>query len=374
MCKVGIITYHSAYNFGSALQAYATQQMVNRIAGSSEIINYRLKEQNYYYKTLYRTKYGPKVLLKDLMMVPVCGKRIERAEKFEDFIISHFTLTDEMAEPEEVRNIWDKYDVIVSGSDQIFSKRSNELRYNEWKYMDPYLLEGYQGRKISYASSVGGAFEEDIQHIIPSLESFNDLSFREESVAHKIGGLLNKSYKVVLDPTFLLTKEEWMESFNLKKTNDEKFILVYSLRNPQTVAKLIKPLRRIARKMNCKVKMVTPFTYIPVVDSSFEIHPEFGPIDFLTALYNAEYVITDSYHGTILSVNMNKSFYSLCGDNPHELRKLDILNRLELVNRVVYGADQLSEELFDDINYERVNAFVSDMRDESLAYLRFNLK
>ena len=373
MYNVGILTYHSAYNFGSAIQAYATQQTVNKIIGNSEIINYRLQEQDYFYQTYYRMKYGPKVLLKDLMMFPVVGKRSVRAKRFEDFFSNYFVLTDRLTEPEEVSALWNQYSILISGSDQIFSKKSHELRNNEWKYMDPYLLEGFNGKKISYASSIGGATAEDIQHIVPSLQKFDSLSFREESVAKKIEDILGEPIKVVLDPTFLLTKEEWIEKLKLRRVEDEKYILVYSLRNPQTVSKLIKPLKAMAKKMDCKVKMVTPFTYIPLLDSTFENHLEYGPREFLSALYNAECVVTDSYHGSILSVNFNKDFYSLCGNTTHELRKVDILERLGLRERVISNPNILLKQDYELIDYDRINAIISDMRSESVSYLKLCL-
>lgn len=373
MTKIGIITYHSAYNFGSALQAYATQQAVNKICGNSEIVNYRLDEQNYFYKTLYRRKYGPKVLIKDLLMFPVAKARRERAEKYEAFFRDHFTMTEEVSEPEQVQLLWSQYDVMISGSDQIFSKKSHELRNNDWKYMNPYLLSEFHGRRISYASSLGGATEEDVLHIVPALKKFDALAFREAASAKRMEDLLQQPIDVVLDPTFLLSKEEWIEKLHLQKAQEEKYVLVYSLRNPQTVSKLIKPLSEFAEKRNCRVRMVTPFTYFPIIDSRFDNHPEYGPIDFLSALYNAEAVVTDSYHGTILAVNFNKDVYSISGNNLHEQRKADVLDRLSLSNRVLHQADALEKASSHSIDYSEVNKKIFHMREQSLDYLKNNM-
>ena len=70
MENIAIITYHAAYNYGSVLQAYATQFIVEKLGYGAEIINYRMQEQNYIY-SLYRTKYGLKTFLKDLMQLPI---------------------------------------------------------------------------------------------------------------------------------------------------------------------------------------------------------------------------------------------------------------------------------------------------------------
>ena len=110
MSKCALITYHSAYNFGSALQAYATQQAVMYMVGNSEIINYRMNEQKRYYEKLYRRDYGPKTFLKDLLMLPVHHKRKRRAEAFEKFFSEKLILSKEVSEPEEVAELWGKYD------------------------------------------------------------------------------------------------------------------------------------------------------------------------------------------------------------------------------------------------------------------------
>ena len=121
MNKIGIITYHSAYNYGSVLQAYATQVAVKKLGFDAEIINYRMREQKKIY-ALYRNGFGLKILLKDLMQIPIQGKRIQRIKKFESFINKKLFITKECSTPKEVQTIWEKYSIIISGSDQIWNK------------------------------------------------------------------------------------------------------------------------------------------------------------------------------------------------------------------------------------------------------------
>ena len=112
MTQYAIITYHSAYNFGSVLQAYATQQAVMNIVGNAEIINYRMNEQKRYYEKLYRRNYGSKAFIKDLLMLPVHDKRKKKAKAFEKFFKEKLILSKEVSEPEEVAELWGKYDTI----------------------------------------------------------------------------------------------------------------------------------------------------------------------------------------------------------------------------------------------------------------------
>ena len=153
--RIGLITYHSAYNFGSVLQAYATQQWQFFEDVLAPIINYRMEEQKHFYQPLYRMNFGVKTWVKDLLQFPCHRRRLQRTDRFEKFFKQKLLLTEELSRPEEVISQWQQYDVIISGSDQIWNKHSCELEHNDWHYMNPYLLKGFNGRKISYASSVG---------------------------------------------------------------------------------------------------------------------------------------------------------------------------------------------------------------------------
>lgn len=84
MKKIGIITFHSAYNYGSVLQAFATQETVRSLGYAPEIINYRLAEQKKIYSNI-RLKYGVKEFIKDMTLLPMYGKRNQKYAAFEDF-------------------------------------------------------------------------------------------------------------------------------------------------------------------------------------------------------------------------------------------------------------------------------------------------
>lgn len=373
MLKLGIITYHSAYNYGSALQAYATQQALASLDCSASLINYRMEEQKRFYQPLYRTGFGVKTWMEDLLQIPCHSERQKRAERFESFFENHLLLTEELGKPEEVAVHWQQYDAIISGSDQIWNKHSCELQHNDWRYMDPYLLKGFRGRKISYASSVGSMTNNELQRIIPSLREFDALAFRESVSAEKMAKILEQPVKAVLDPTFLLTKYNWIDCLQLRQAYDERYTLAYFLCGPRQLIKILPVLEKYAKKRGCKVKLVTPFAYFPCPDKRIEYHPEFGPVEFLNALYNADEVITNSYHGTILSVNFGKEFYSVCKAGGSEYRKTDILSCIDLSDRVIYDLADIVNRTFERIDYAKVHEKLDILRKESIGYLRDSL-
>lgn len=369
MTKIGLITYHAPYNFGSTLQAYATQEKLKDFGYETEIVNYRMIPQKKAY-SLIRTNAGKKALLFDLAQFPVYPQKRKRAERFEQFFSSHLNLTDEFEEPEEFLKQASRYDVMVSGSDQIWNKESNELSSSDWKYMMPFLLDGVEGKKVSYASSIGNSTEDDLQHIAPYISSFDHIAMREGSSAEKIGKLIGREVETVLDPTLLLTGEEWRQKIGVKKANIEKpYVLFYSLTG-------FKPLRRgegLLKKIadqGYQIRFITPYFNYPWNDKHFVNAVSYGPIEFLKAIYNAEAIVTDSFHGTIFSINLGKKFYSINGQNVSDFRKTDILEKLGLMNRSITWDTQFEELDQSEIDYRKVNEKLAELRKHSIDYLK----
>ena len=367
---VGLITYHSAYNYGSALQAFATQKVVEALDLNVEIINYRMLEQRHFY-SLYRSlKFCKGAVVKNLLQLPIHSKRKKRQQEFEKFFYEFMRLSKEFSEPEDIVQIWDKYDTVISGSDQIWNKHSCELEHSDWRYIEPYFLKGFSGKKISYASSTANMNNSELSRILPYIKQFFYISMREKSSAERLTKLLGRPVENVLDPTFLLTKDDWIVNLQLQKNDDERYILVYSLGGPKQLIQLLPVMARLVKKRNCKAKVVTPFAYLPYPDKHIEYHPEYGPIEFMNVLYNAEAVVTDSYHGTILSVNFGKEFYSICKSSGSEFRKTDILDQLGLHERIISNVSTIPELCLSPIDYADVYDKLDSLRRHSLNYLK----
>lgn len=373
MSKVGLITYHAAYNYGSALQAFATQQAIASLGHDVEIINYRMPEQIYFYKKLYHFRYGKASAVRDLLQLPMHSKRILRSKNFERFFADYLNLTEEMAVPEQVSDMWKKYDTIVSGSDQIWNKDSVEFRRNDLRYMDPYLLKGFNGKKVSYASSVGTLDRNKLDKILPAIDEFDALSFRERKSSEFIAKELKRDVTNVLDPTFLLSKDQWIKQLNLVK-KVEDYILYYSLTSYRDELKESKHLVELADKFGCKVIVITPLNYAPVHDKRIEYRPDYGPREFLELIYNAKLVITYSFHGTALSANLGVPFYSLAKKSSSDYRKADILGRLGLTERIAYGLEDVLSRPDEAIDYDKVMERIEEYRKHSVEYLEKALK
>lgn len=370
MKKIGIITYHSAYNFGSTLQAYATQEALKKLGYDCEIINYRMPEQKYYYEKNIRIRYGVKSTIKDILQLQNYKKRKQRANGYERFIHDFLMLSPEFNEPEQVMKYWNRYDLIVSGSDQIWNKHSNELHRSSWNYMYPYTLMGYRKGKVSYASSVGNMIcKKEIQILIKMITGFDSISFREKKSSDEYSKLLKRSIQTVLDPTFLLNANDWIRRLRLKK-NNRKYILYYDLAGLNGYKNKMRELSRISSKYGIRIVVVTPLVSIPGKYHGLEFHPEYSTLEFMDAIYNADSIITDSYHGSILSVNLGKDVYSICGDNGSDFRKTDLFQRLGLEDRLITGLKDKKLLSLSPIDYDKVNMKLSVFRKDSLSYLK----
>lgn len=370
--SIGLLTYHSAYNYGSALQAYATLCQLKKVDRSALIINYRMKEQSRFYCPTCRFDQGMKIAVKDLLQLPVQGKKVQRAQRFEKFFEQYLSVTPRIAEPEEAARQWEQFDAVVSGSDQIWNKHSCELANNEWRYMDPYLLKDFRGKKISYASSIGNMTDSELERIICDIKQFDALSFREVSSAKRMERLLGRPVATVLDPTFLLTRDEWAAQLPIPRCTNERYLFAYFLCGPKQLLWLLPVLSKLAERFGCQVRLVTPFAYLPCADKRIEYHTDYGPLEFIEALYHAEMTITDSYHGTVLSVNLEKEFYSVCYAGYAEFRKTDILGQLGLTDRVI-AEEKRDEDLQNigrsKIDYEAVRKKLEPLRQHSVGYL-----
>ena len=127
-------------------------------------------------------------------------------------------------------------------------------------------------------------------------------------------------------------------------------------------------VKEIGKKTGKKVKMISPLA-TSSSGHGVEVLEEVDPIDFMNLIYNASMVVTDSYHGTILSVNLGKDVYSVCKGFPSDFRKIDVLNRLGMSARIISNPEELLAKEYEPIDYMVVNDKIESLRSESLNYL-----
>jgi len=372
--SVGIITFHAAYNFGSALQAFALQEAVKRAGYAPKIINYRMKAQKQYY-ALLRPWYGPRTLAKDLLQTPVLAGRITRRNRFEDFMQRYLRLTDEFDDPNQMPEIANRFDCVISGSDQIWNIHACELEHRPFTYMFPYLLCGVTKPKFSYASSIVNMKDQELSRLVPYLRRFRCLSVRERSSCGRLKEAVGMNVENVLDPTLLFSGDEWREMMRIGTRQEKSGILFYTLGGYDTVAKMKPLLSELADSMKEPVTVLTPNCCVRWKKGGpFVNHPEYGPVEFLDAVENAKLIVTDSYHGTVLSAALGRPFYSVVYGGPSDFRKTDLLDVLGLSGRVIRGGTPMRSLPEGEIDFGPVGQALSLLRENSWNFLKKSIE
>ena len=376
--KVGIACGCRKLNYGSILQSYALCEKIKSLGYECEFVWLKgnlFKHYNIRIGKILGVSFNS---LKHPSIIPRVFRSIRRVTsktssysmpsenrgKFEEFNrdnihVKHYTWE------ELKKTAQQKYCKFVCGSDQIW----NSYEY----YLDPMYFLRFTSidKRIAYAPSFGtdtvSYYNRGI--IQKYISEFNSLSVREESGRTICKDLIGKDVPVVADPTFLLDKGEWQKRLDLQIRDDE-YCLVYFLNYPNEDAlDLIKrirseiPVRALPLNFDCYDKS-------EIVNA--------GPREFLELLMNAKYVITDSFHGTILSINFEKQF--VCFERQYasivkqSSRITDVLKRFHLGNRYNISKDDALQVLKSEVPYSELFDEISMFRRLSCEYLTESLK
>lgn len=358
--KVGILTFQQAINYGAVLQLYALQHVLQKLQIDTDVINYISPKLKQDYKVIrFKT-------LKDFLAKIFVAKAFcERKRKFENFEKTYLNLTDKFYAKEELVLASKNYDYIISGSDQV------------WNYLitntdTTYLLDFVKDRnkKLSYAASFGvSSIPANLKELYKNLlKDFKGISVREKQGQNIIKELCNLDVSVVLDPTLLLNKNEWLK-LNFSKQKRQKYILVYCLRKSNLLNGMAKILKRETGFELVILSPRTKYTY-----SKFSAATA-GPEEFIELFMNAEYVLTNSFHGTAFSINFNKKFLVDLDTKSAQNTNSRLLNILELVNLTgrIVSEPQDIRKMYEEIDYKKVNGILNIERKTSLDYLKISL-
>lgn len=357
--KIGIITYHRAINYGAILQVYALQKKINEFGVQSIILDYRNnKLENIHSKNRLSNCESPKDYIRYVLIDKNFNKK---HEKFRDFAREHLKLSTPMYSIEDLIENEDKYDLFITGSDQVWNYKINDMD-------SAYFLDFTQEKtkKKSYAASFGLS-EIPLEHqktYTDLLNDFDSILIREKQGAKIIKELLSKESSVVLDPTMLLSKEKWKTLINNVKSSKDKYILVYGFGGSRNIKNLA---LNISHKTGYKILWINN-TY--KYSTKIKYIKSAGPEEFISLFNNAEYIITNSFHGTAFSINFNKQFFTelLPESTGVNSRLQDILELFDLKERRVLSSDARIIE--SRIDYEKVNAKLEEERKKSNSLLK----
>ena len=340
--KIGIITIQNVNNYGAELQCCALYRKLQSMGYDAEVINYLFGiHPNHIHSGEKRTvsislKQDIKVRLLPIVQNLFClfhhkNKEL-RNQRFDEFHATYNRLTKKV-DP-SVQSLYEAnfdYDVLCIGSDQV------------WNYEKGYSLEPFFAcfdkkgtRKISYGSSIGlSELSPEAEKVFQKeLSVFASLSVREQQASDLLHNLLNKDVDIVLDPTLLLNSREWLEVAKMEMCPNEKYVLVYIV-TIKPCDYVLEVARKVAKERGLKIVRICRDAYPEHSGNDVEEILTAGPSDFVGLFSKADFVVTNSFHGTVFAINFSKPFYSVIKKNHSTNSRLtSILKKLNLENRI----------------------------------------
>ncbi len=365
----GIITFHKSYNYGAVLQTYALQKAIEKFNIDVELIDYRGKDHFEFEKQPFKKlKHNIWNIVKNIMF----GN--ERQRKIDKFKKNNLNISKEKYETlQQIKATPPKYDIYISGSDQIWNP---QIVKNDDAYLLSFAADNQI--KVSYASSFGiSSLPENYKGLYKKeLSKYKNLSVREETGSKIINDLLRVDAEVVVDPSLLLSKEEWSKLS--KKPSYEGYVLCYHMPGFSKVKKTINIIaKKIAFKNNLKIIHIGSKEYEKLNFKKTTLINN-GIEEFLGLFQNADFILTNSFHGTCFSLKFQKNFFSVIDEDnaSRNSRIVDFLKRINCDDRIISAENNynFSDEKLKPVNYTLVNEKLFSEIEKSIKYIESFLK
>ena len=375
--KIGILTQPLKSNYGGLLQAFALQQCLINLGHNPVTINRDFLPESILIKNISLVK---RILLryikgrKDIIVFPLKMTKEEHiiyTRNTTHFTLNNIITTKRIIKFKELSDISKNFDALIVGSDQVWRPKYSPLIYN---YFLDFASKSNDLLKLSYAASFGvdqWEFTEKETKICKDLlKNFDGISVREDSAVLLCKENFNLKAEHVLDPTFLLDQNEYVNMINKEDLiNSSKTLMAYVL---DTSDQKIAYLKQISNELNVTlvhIDLETRFTIERRKNLNDYILPSISK--WLSEFYKADYIITDSFHGTAFSIIFNKKFISIGNKKRGISRFTSILNLFDLSERLVYSFEEItSKKLKNSIDYNKVNSLLSKHKRFSIDYLK----
>lgn len=380
MKPIGLVTCYFHHNYGSMLQAYATEMIMQQMGlpfqtiACKAPINYM--QEN---KILYIIK---KLLIADWKMR--LGKmKIERAKKenpmfaknweirnkaFDQFAETFFHVSPYCKNREELTKMAENYSAFLVGSDQLWRTDSVEHGYYTLEWVPDHI------RKIAYSTSIGVKevpwFQ--VEKNKRFMNRFDHIALREQSACDLVYKLTGRKVPVVLDPTLLFTGDQWLEIQQQEPLTNGKYIFCYLLGDNPSQREFIKTVKE---KTGYKIVALQQLDdYIPSDEGFADEAPFVGPREFLNYIRNAEYVFTDSFHCSVFSILYKKNFFTFSrfaeGTKQSTNTRIDnLLHITGLEERRMTKNKTIEEVINFKRNFDGVDEKLNALRKSSMDYL-----
>lgn len=387
--KIAVVSCYFKHNYGSMLQAYATQMALDKLNYDNETIDItgfdgeiKKAKLKYFAKAsltsdILLSKFGmaKNVLKKKLSKGEYTNKIQIRDKKFDDFSKKYFRLSPIYSSMTELSNkCEERYSSVLVGSDQLWLPANIAANYYTLSFVPDTV------NTIAYSTSFG-------QSQLPKsvakkasvfLNKIKHIGVREETGQKLVKDIVGRNVPVVCDPTMLFTGEEWMSIQQEAPIVDGKYIFCYFLGNNPSHREFVK---RLKKKTGYKVVALTHLDEYIKSDENYadETPYDVDPADFVNLIRNAKYICTDSFHCSVFSILYRKQFLTFRRFNRDTIQstnsRLDSLfNLVGVDNRFVNPEDDVKKYLNIDTDYDLVHEKLAKVREQSYIYLKKSLE
>ena len=361
---VGIMSMQRILNYGSFLQAYALKSILEELNCDVQFVDYHIGD------CLIKSNNTKKGVLRKIDKVlevfkykaPLKEKIrfIKYKKNYANKYFPYLGITDEF-------NYDTNLDLLVIGSDEVFNCVQDNTNVGYSKDLFGFSSEAKQN--ITYAASCGNTTIELLdkynikKEISDMLDKFDCISVRDNNTGKVVEQLTNKPPVYNLDPVLIYDFVNKCDDIP-KKMTDEKYMILYGY-SGRFSSEECKYIKEYAKKQNVKIYCIGG------IQECCDKFIDCNPFEVISYFKNAEFVITDTFHGTILSVITQRRFATFVRKSGYSNsnKLIDLLTRLNLSNRVAQSENEIDKILKNMINYNDVNRIVKEERNKSYKYL-----
>ena len=347
--KICIVTVHDSINCGSYWQAYA--------------LGHVLKEMGHEVRYLKRASYNDNrrqrkknlKMLAGTFIYQSFGAGMRYLRRLRGFRAAQKKMSEMDFCPDAIRDT----DCFILGSDTIWNFNDIHFRRNQDIFLGKPFLEK---TVIPYAASAGNTQREQFEKIEGLTEVINGwkaVGVRDNFTRDIIAAFTDREISMVCDPTLLMNKADYMQI--APPAPEQKYILLYLF--DKLSSELLRELEAFAQEKKLKLVKGTPGD-LNIKCDRMDIGT---PDSFLACFAHADYIITDTFHGTVFSANLEKRFVAV---NRNKNKVNGFLEQMQLSDRLLSEGDSLRSALEREIDYAAVRSSIDACRAHSLSFLK----
>lgn len=353
--KIGILSMQKIHNYGSVLQAFSLKRNLEELGHDVYFIDIEKGRKIVPDIPSAKLSFYLKKLDKYIF------KRIEHYFLAKQMNKMYVNFQNEYLETYKSLPEGDSYDVVIIGSDEVFNCASP----SPWGFTPQLFGEiSNTGKVVTYAASCGSIDYKKvcalgIEHeISTALSKLSYISVRDENTADFVKSVCGRDSEINLDPVFIYDFDKYIPN----KLDRKKYIIVYAYTNRIDNESEISSIKKFAKVKGLDIISVGQYQKWCPINLAAD------PFQLLEYIKNAEYIITDTFHGNVFSIKYNKKYCTFIRNSNYN-KIYDLLQKFNLESQLITKPEDIPQVIENDINYVAINAIINNEKDHFKEYI-----